>query len=188
MPETLATVLSRLDSVTMSRVRTFYSCVDITMVLYETRTLTFQLTARSSLGVVVVQSATVRHRYRRRGTETVVRLTMTLPDEVRGQITRLESRVKDLLRPIHYQIDQQWRGGGGTISADICVQGESPCRVLNSWQEPVTVREWVGVAVVPVLLLKAVVAHSGTVCPLYEITTAIVSGDHDAIPDDRRFE
>jgi hypothetical protein len=113
---------------------------------------------------------------------------MALSDEARDQVTRLETHIKDLLRPIYQQIDQQWKGGGHTITADLCTHGENQCRVLNSCCAPVSIQDWVGTAVVPVLLLRCLVAHSGTVCPLYEITTAIVSGDHATIPDDTRFE
>ena len=118
MPEALSCIVDRPDSISLSRVRTFYSCVDIAIPFFDSHTLAFQLVPKASLGLITVQSAEVRYRQKRAGYECWVRLTLNIPTRVREQIARLEGRLRDLLRPRYYQIDQMWMNEGHTFTAD----------------------------------------------------------------------
>jgi hypothetical protein len=184
MPEALSCIVDRPDSISLSRVRTFYSCVDIAIPFFDSHTLAFQLVPKASLGVITVQSAEVRYRQKRAGYECWVRLTLNIPTRVREQIARLEGRLRDLLRPRYQQIDQMWMNEGYTFTADMCLTGDHPCRLLNASGCPIAPpASWTTAAVVPVVALRCLCVHGAGAFAEYELTALVVAGDHGVLPD-----
>ena len=195
MPESLASITDRLESVSITRIRTFHSRVDTTVPLFESRVLAFQLAPKASLGTVTVQSAEVRHRQRRAGYECWVRIRLNLPPTLREQVAGLEHRLaglehrlRDLLRARYQQIDQLCCGSTSMLVAEMCLSGDNPCRIMNHQGVPIKPpTDWVAVAVVPVVALRSIPIHQAGAFVDYEITGLIVAGEHDTIPDSTAF-
>jgi hypothetical protein len=188
MPEALSSIVDRLESVSLPRVRTFYSCVDIAIPLYESRAIVFQLAPKASLGDITVQSSEVCYRQRRVRNECWLRLTLNIPARIREQVARLEGRLRDLMRPRYQQIDRMWRSGYSTFPADLCLTGDHPCRLLNIHGIPITPpTSWVAACVIPVVALRCLCVHGAGAFAEYEITALIVAGDHETLPDPTVF-
>ena len=188
MPESLASITDRLESVSITRIRTFHSRVDTTVPLFESRVLACQVAPKASLGTVTVQSAEVRYRQRRAGYECWVRIRLNLPPTLREQVAGLEHRLRDLLRARYQQIDQLWCGSTSTLVAEMCLSGDNPCRIMNQQGVPIKPpTDWVAAAVVPVVALRCISIHQAGAFVDYEITGLIVAGEHDTIPDSTAF-
>ena len=187
MPGHLSTIMDTVESISLGRVRTFHSRMEATTPQYHGRELTFQLVPKASLGTVTVQSAEVRYVNKRAGLECWVNLSLCMPAVVRGQLDRLEHRLRDLLRPRYPQVDRMWRCNISPYVADVCIAGDSPCHILNAEGTPVKPpTDWTSCTVVPIVTLKTLYIHKAEIFPDYEITNMMVTGV-DMAPDVTTF-
>ena len=187
MPDHLSTVVNRVESISLGRVRTFHSRVDMVVPQSDGRPLVFQMTPKASLGTITVQSADVRYKQKRAGYERWVNLSLCVPVAVREQLERLEGRLRDLLRPRYQQIDNMWSCNVVPFVADMCLTGEHPCRILNTSGAPIKPTDWTAVAVVPIVALRCLCVHQAGVFADYEVVSILVAGQHDVAPDAATF-
>ena len=181
MPILLADAASKLDAWSLSPV-TQGANMQVAYVKFDGKPATVQLTSKAELGTITTPwTPSV---CRGTGTETRVKMTVSIPDAVREHMELLEEKVRDSLRAHSPKIDAIWHSSTkpgdkcpATLGSKIALSCDNACRCVDADGKTVAMpSEWAGLAVIPIITIRGVHLQKAMAGLIME-TTALLVGE-----------